>query len=176
MFYRIITEMTFHRIAKAMLPILRILPILLIAFTATHCGKDPAAQDTDTANPDGSYEDGVYHCCAEGDGTDCCAGYDQGMCFQYGGVYEQCIGEGETIGGKIICALCCDGLTQVWDAHVTTDTDPAYPDGCVEEGPPDLLICVPCGNGICDASENRCNCPDDCGDGPSDTSSDDTDT
>jgi hypothetical protein len=26
-------------------------------------------------------------------------------------------------------------------------------------------ICRPCGNGVCDANENKCNCPEDCGEG-----------
>ncbi len=30
----------------------------------------------------------------------------------------------------------------------------------------DLPICIPCGNGICDQFENRCNCPEDCGSAP----------
>ncbi len=138
--------------------------ISLISCLAANCGKESTAQDTDTVHPDGSYEDGVYHCCAPLDGTDCCAGYDQGMCFKYGGIYEACISEGETISGKVICALCCDGLVQVSDSHVMEDTSSEFPDGCGEEGPPDFLLCVPCGNGVCDGSENRCNCPSDCDD------------
>jgi hypothetical protein len=29
-----------------------------------------------------------------------------------------------------------------------------------------LPICLPCGNGICNQFENRCNCPEDCGKAP----------
>ena len=125
---------------------------------------DDVERGTDTDNPDGSYEDGVSHCCPLGDGTDCCAGYDPGMCFKYGGIYEQCVPEGEIISGKVICAFCCDGLVEVEDLQSMEDTSAEFPDGCGLEGPPDLLRCVPCGNGVCDSSENRCNCPEDCDD------------
>jgi hypothetical protein len=40
-----------------------------------------------------------------------------------------------------------------------------YPEGCGPTGaPPDLLVCLPCGNGVCDPEENRCNCGADCSD------------
>ena len=36
------------------------------------------------------------------------------------------------------------------------------PDGNCVAAVPCGSICRPCGNGICDANENICNCPEDC--------------
>ena len=57
---------------------------------------------------------------------------------------------------------CCPGLVQRCGIE--------FLDGnCDMEGRNsvyDLPICIPCGNGICDQFENRCNCPEDCGTPP----------
>ena len=146
--------------------------MVAVAFVLIQCGSESTDQDTETAHPDGSFEDGVYHCCAPGEGTACCDGYEQGMCFKFGGIYEQCIEAGETVSGKVICALCCDGLAEVSDLIVSEDPVAADPDGCAWNAPVDLLLCLPCGNGICDDKENRCNCPSDCGDTDTDAGAD----
>lgn len=64
----------------------------------------------DAAFTYGSYEQGPYHCCAEGEGTACCAGYDRGLCFEFGGVYEACRGPDEEFEAQVICSKCCEGL------------------------------------------------------------------
>jgi hypothetical protein len=39
-----------------------------------------------------------------------------------------------------------------------------FPEGCGVDGaiPDDMMVCIDCGDGACDAAENFCNCPDDC--------------
>ena len=108
-----------------------------------------------------TYRQGPYLCCAKGDGTQCCAGEQQGFCFEYGGLYESCRAEGEEYEGKIICAHCCQGLERVASADVVS-TDGGAPLEC-SYGPPSLLRCVRCGDGTCGVGENPCNCPRDCG-------------
>jgi len=55
---------------------------------------------------------------------------------------------------------CCPGLVRRCGIEFIDGTcdmeakqDPMY----------SLPICIPCGNGICENFENRCNCPEDCG-------------
>ena len=53
-------------------------------------------------------------------------------------------------GGEVEC---CQGFVKRCGIE--------YFDGrCNIEG--DIPICLPCGNGICNQFENRCNCPEDC--------------
>jgi hypothetical protein len=129
--------------------------LLLLACSLTDSAtKTPAA---------GEYDDGVYHCCAEGDGTACCDDHEQGMCFEYGGVYQECIPAGGEMEGKVICALCCDGLTQKEPMVETTEVYDGYPEGCGPGPEPvSFLVCVDCGDGVCGEGENRCVCPEDC--------------
>lgn len=124
---------------------------ILWAACVEHGGKtgDSSVEAT------GEYEDGVYHCCAEGDGVDCCDIYEPGMCFEYGGIYGACIGEGEMFEAKVLCAFCCDGLSQI-------SLDETSSDGCVSNAPPSMLLCAACGDGACGTGENECNCPEDC--------------
>jgi hypothetical protein len=72
-----------------------------------------------------------------------------------GGIYGRCRQYGEDIEGKVVGGYCCEGLTK---------TSQAYPSdgGCVSDVPVSLLICAPCGDGLCDRLENPCNCPQDC--------------
>ncbi len=127
---------------------------LILLLTLPACGPNPGP---------GEYEDGVYHCCAEGQGTDCCGGYDQGMCFEYGGIYGACIEAGELIEGKVICAFCCDDMLMAEPMVETDEVFDGYPEGCGPgETPPSILICVDCGDGVCGQGENRCICPEDC--------------
>ena len=62
-----------------------------------------------------------------------------------------CIGAGGWVfpGHK-----CCEGLVGRGVAEVRPDGTCARRTG--------WGICLPCGNGVCDPSENRCNCPEDC--------------
>lgn len=57
---------------------------------------------------------------------------------------------------------CCSGLqkkcgVEYYDGTCNmTPTDPAYL----------FPVCLPCGDGVCNQFENRCNCPEDCGKTP----------
>jgi hypothetical protein len=143
------------------------------------CERSERRLDMSTASPDAGvsvradagdpaqtgYDDGVYHCCAEGEGTSCCDDYDSGMCFEYGGIYHACRGQGEQVERKVICSLCCPGLMFA-EPMVETDDDwtqEGYPEGCGPgPTPPSLGVCVSCGDGVCGTGENRCVCPADC--------------
>lgn len=57
---------------------------------------------------------------------------------------------------------CCQGLIRRCGVEFLDGT-------CDMEGKnsvDNLPICIPCGNGICNQFENRCNCPEDCGKPP----------
>lgn len=130
-----------------------------------------AARDEDA----GTRQDGVYTCCAPGKGVTCCTadagllGYDflpdgavvvhgaapgrtEANCFPDLGT---CVPNGEPIDGKVICLSCCDGLVNI-PAVAPDDAGACMPTGV------GLVICAPCGDGVCSATENRCNCPSDC--------------
>jgi hypothetical protein len=105
--------------------------------------------------PDGRYTQGVYSCCAKGEGLACCPPESLpdpsigriATCFQYGGVRGDCVTEGEDLEAKDICSICCPGLTRL--------------ENCVGL-PPSNFFCGACGNGVCGPGENTCNCPADC--------------
>jgi hypothetical protein len=46
------------------------------------------------------------------------------------------------------------------------DRDPpeldGLPPGCDDVGPPSILVCLRCGDGVCGTAENYCNCAADC--------------
>ena len=105
------------------------------------------------------YRAGPYLCCAKGQGTECCPSENQGLCFEYGGLYGACRSEGEEYEGKVICAHCCAGLTPVTASDVVSVEDAGLECG---GAPPSILRCVRCGDGTCGVGENRCNCPADC--------------
>jgi hypothetical protein len=85
------------------------------------------------------------------------------MCDEYGGIYGACIGDGEEYEGKVICAFCCDGLTQMEPMIETDEVFKDYPPGCgPAKAPPSIVVCVACGDGKCGPGENRCVCPADC--------------
>jgi hypothetical protein len=71
-----------------------------------------------------------------------------------------CIPEGEAFVDYTGAPECCDGL------NLIPLTIPIG-DGCKEPTgagwiADDSGYCTDCGNGVCEAPENRCNCPDDC--------------
>jgi hypothetical protein len=74
-----------------------------------------------------------------------------------GGIYGRCRQYGEDIEGKVVGAYCCEGLTKISQTFLTDA-------GCMpaENVPISVLICAPCGDGLCDPLENACNCPRDC--------------
>lgn len=107
---------------------------------------------------------GVYRCCAPGTGTSCCEDMDAGMCFQHGGIYGDCIGEGEALEAKVTCSHCCDGLTRVPDVRPGDAYPPnidGLPEGCDGFGD-SAFVCLRCGDGVCGTGETHCNCPEDC--------------
>ncbi len=106
-----------------------------------------------------------YRCCAPGEGTACCTGMKQGTCFRHGGIYGDCRKAGEEIEGKVICAECCPGLSRQGIYALEDKWPPAVdhlPEGCDLDAPVSLGICILCGDGVCGAGENFCNCPQDC--------------
>lgn len=128
--------------------------LLLAACTTGHDSKELALY---------AYMDGIYTCCAEGDGTDCCVGSEVGMCFEYGGLYQECVADGQQMEGKVVCAFCCSGEPAREPMVETTDSYDGYPAGCGPgPEPPSLLVCVSCGDGECGSGENKCVCPEDC--------------
>jgi len=106
------------------------------------------------------YWQGSNKCCARGDGNNCCGDQTRQIprtCFEYGGVYGDCRKAGEFFEGKVICAKCCPGLRAV------SSTDYTRPEHCDVQVPFSILICLKCGDGVCDGEfENDCNCREDC--------------
>lgn|GEM_PF-4099095 len=77
---------------------------------------------------------------------------------------DDCYGVGGGFSGKERDAHCCRGLKQVSDL----EPDAGLPradggDRCGFSGAVDALICLACGDGVCDHTvEQFCNCPEDC--------------
>ena len=97
--------------------------------------------------------DGALVCLACGDGV-CDEG--ENICNCPGDCTEVCVPRGEFVfpwdrnGSE-----CCDGLT----ATVIAELDPTT-GGCIQmDG---ALVCLACGDGVCDQDEDICNCPADC--------------
>jgi hypothetical protein len=129
-----------------------------VSAVVSDSGSDGTRADAGTT---GRYTQGVYTCCAEGEGTDCCVGTAAGTCFRYGGVLGQCVELGGSLNRKDICSLCCEDLkwVPIVDAVPVSEE---YPTGCSIAVPPDTFVCLPCGDRVCTEGENRCNCPEDC--------------
>ena len=51
---------------------------------------------------------------------------------------------------------CCEGLVKRCGVEFFEGTCSPYSKNSIP-------VCLPCGNGICNEFENRCNCPEDCG-------------
>jgi len=120
-------------------------------------GSDEMIDSVEPTGEAGTTMVGVYTCCAQGEGTDCCFGIARGLCFTYGGSAGRCLEEGEEFDAKDICAGCCAGLSKVHPGSLA--------DGgteCQSTAPPSVFICVRCGDGVCGDFENRCSCPADC--------------
>lgn len=89
-------------------------------------------------------ENGVY----KGDHSYICPqSCKDGACIK-----EKC--RDETYSCTIEDIPCCEGLKRVPLASETEDGQ------CIAASCGS--ICRPCGNGICDSNENKCNCPEDC--------------
>jgi hypothetical protein len=103
--------------------------------------------------------DGCYAVC-KAVGTSSEGWYSSGSCETSGKLikYANC-GEAEedcrdeNYGCTPEAIPCCSGLKEV--NHCFPEGDDCI---CATCG----SICRPCGNGVCDANENKCNCPEDC--------------
>jgi hypothetical protein len=161
----------------------------MLAIGGSSCGPGtrPLATVIEAANDAGVDDSGTYHspsaytCCGPGEGLTCCSaragllGYDlepdgaivpvgdlqagpEANCFPYGGIVGTCADDSDTFAGEDPCTICCAGLTRV---NVSVADDDAGPNAC--QPVLALFTCLPCGNGICERSEeNRCTCPADC--------------
>jgi hypothetical protein len=129
-------------------------------------GDGGASSGGDGGNSDGAgrYTQGVYACCAKGEGRSCCPPDSlpdpetgrSATCFAYGGVSGDCTAEGASLEAKDICSLCCGALVRV------DSSAPASDGSCEPTNPPSVKVCAACGDGACGSGENRCNCPEDC--------------
>lgn len=121
---------------------------------------------------DGTYWQGPYLCCGEGQGRSCCPPEmlpDPGAgrtatCFKYGGTLGKCTGLGERLEAKDICSLCCPGLNRV-PSLAPAEGGPIRIGNvdCKITGYASVFGCTACGDGVCGDGENACNCPGDCG-------------
>ncbi|MDP2309210.1 MAG: hypothetical protein Q8P18_24515 [Pseudomonadota bacterium] len=79
---------------------------------------------------------------------------------------RECIQEGEEFLVKDLTASCCSGLVGVSAEDIPRDdyTQDDYPPGSGPEAgtPPDLFVCIECGDGVCGLAEHFCNCAADC--------------
>jgi hypothetical protein len=68
-----------------------------------------------------------------------------------------CLGEGSAfdLKDRSLGVHCCTGLVPAPAAMSVTRQTCSTP-------PVSLAVCLPCGNGVCQASEDRCSCPADC--------------
>ena len=160
---------------------------MVVALAASALSGCVTTTKVPTATPDGgadgangTYHHGVYTCCGPDAGLTCCtadagllgyaiepdgavvkyggiSGSTEANCLHYGGDLGACAGVGVQYDGKDECALCCPGLTRV---NVIIPTDGG--NACSADEVTGFFTCVPCGNGICDPSENHCTCPADC--------------
>src|SRR5690349_3793977 len=100
-------------------------------------GPDVAPRPGESGYIEGHpYSQGVYQCCAKGEGRACC-GDTLGKCFAYGGALGECSGENETVEGKDICSHCCAGLTRAAMDAVSPETGE-----CAPLGPGSLFVCI----------------------------------
>lgn len=76
-----------------------------------------------------------------------------------------CVEEGDWYFVRYI-DTCCEGLAGVSAEDIPRDdyTQDDYPPGCGPEAgtPPDVFLCVACGDGVCGVAEHFCNCATDC--------------
>ena len=127
---------------------------MLAALLVIGCSTGASRQNGQSATDEcPRYVGNTRICCgAEGEipGVNCQPEVEEG------GIYGECLGQGEVIEGKVLGALCCEGLEPI--EYSGTGEDGA----CIVLGPPSLQVCAACGNGQCQAGENPCNCSADC--------------
>ena len=122
---------------------------------AADAADDASTDAADDVPANGRYTQGVYSCCAKGEGISCCPPDSlpdptigrTATCFPYGGAYEDCVPEGGELEAKVICAICCPGLMRLQNCGTNF---------------PSVFLCGACGDGVCGPGEMACNCPADC--------------
>jgi hypothetical protein len=128
-------------------------------FVGFGCTGNEAPNPLDASVRCDEYSDAGYRwCCgrpSEYPGFSCLDRSQDGGEF---GVYGKCRVAGQDFDGKVAGAQCCEGTVRV--GYLVPD--PADPSGCRSTRPPSLILCMPCGDGICDDGENVCNCSEDC--------------
>jgi len=77
------------------------------------------------------------------------------------GVWRECLAEGIDFDAKFAGATCCEGLTRT-DSYREVDGGTEALPTCIASAAPSTKVCRPCGNGLCDRGEDRCNCSTDC--------------
>lgn len=147
---------------------------LFVMLTTTACTdkSSPAvstAGDATVVDDSGTYRlNSGDTCCGPGKALSCCTaeagllGYErapdgawypvgdrpgpvkEANCYTYGGPFGACVAEGHTFDGKMLCAICCEGLSR---QHRCDDI---------------FFTCMACGNGVWDPGEDHCGCPEDC--------------
>lgn len=70
---------------------------------------------------------------------------------------EDCIGLGETSGSYPGAPECCQGLQSSTIFEIVYENKIGSCQGLVGG-----IVCINCGNKVCDLGEDLCNCPDDC--------------
>jgi hypothetical protein len=163
--YSLCCHMSRVRPKSAFGPRARWLLLTLPAFPLA-CSKEPSKEPLGA--PCGLYRDAGYRrspiCCgasSEEPGVTCVDLTADGGEY---GIYGHCIAAGDTFEGKIAPALCCPGLVFRSPETLGPSAFAGYAPGC---GPdlsfsPSQLICLSCGNSVCEPPENRCDCPEDC--------------
>jgi hypothetical protein len=124
--------------------------LALVCVLLCHCDSERARSCTEKSPW------GRYYCCdkpGELPGISCVDPNEPDMCISAGNVIDL----------RIAQTYCCDGTRTIYTYAETTDAVEGYPAGCGPGlYPPSASFCSPCGDQICDAVENRCNCPEDC--------------
>jgi len=171
---------------------MRISHVFLAAFLGSSCGGGQSASSQDASEedaasyheraeasvldsgsdpdalPDGEWISGGVLCCPKGKGVSCCPYTTPASCLRYGGILGRCMNAGEQLDAHDLCSLCCPGLSRVSLTSLYHEgvcpEDPWYP-GCCLTPVPSALICLACGDGVCDQAhgEDPCTCPVDCG-------------
>ena len=76
-----------------------------------------------------------------------------------------CTTEGDVYSAHELHGRCCSGLVNRSLMFVPSDTYEGddLPEGCGADAvPPDMMVCLACGDGFCGEGEHFCNCSEDC--------------
>jgi len=96
--------------------------------------------------------------------------FDENIAKNYDGV--GCVEKYEQFDGiNFSDAVCCEGLIEIKPDYVPSSCVPfevetkgrdGLGEDCYFGAIHPLGLCMPCGDGVCEPLENRCNCPADC--------------